>query len=93
MQHPFVNEALFNMGEILKVGGDYAGAEKYYLAALENFNRSSVERRRAVADCLEGYADLLGRTGRSAEALTYHTRASAIYRFIGAERAAVSTAS
>lgn len=89
LQHPFANEALFGMGEILKAQGDLAGAAPYYESALKNFERSSIERRRAVAECLEGYADLLRRSGRASEASAYQSRATAIYRFIDAERGAL----
>jgi hypothetical protein len=41
-----------------------------------------------VAECLEGYADLLERHGRAAEAKAVQSRAAAIRDYLGRERAA-----
>ncbi len=87
-KHPFANEALFGMGETLKVAGELERAEGFYLAALDNFKRLGSQRRLAVAECLEGYADLLARRGRADEAQATRTRAVEVRTYLAAERAA-----
>jgi tetratricopeptide (TPR) repeat protein len=88
-KHPFANEALFGMGEVLKHSGAMAEAEPYYLAALENFNGIAGERKPAAAECFEGYSDYLRRVGRNAEAAVMADRAAKVRAYIAVERARV----
>lgn len=88
VKHPFATESLFGMGESLKVAGELERAETYYLAALENLKGPFSDRQRAMAECLDGYADLLQRRRRPAEARALEVRAAAIRNFLNAERVA-----
>jgi tetratricopeptide (TPR) repeat protein len=85
VQHPFATEALLGMGETLKAAGELERAEDFYRAALDNQKGPYAERRVIMAECLEGYADLLRRGGRLAEAATIAARAAAVRAYLQAE--------
>lgn len=87
LEHPFASEALFGMGESLKAQGELEQAETFYLAALRNYQGPYSGRKGVVAECLEGYADLLRRRGRAAEAEPVEARAAAIRAYVRSERA------
>jgi len=73
------------MGETLKAAGELERAEPFYRAALDNQRGEYVERRVIMAECLEGYADLLRRRGRPEEAAAIAVRASRVRAYLHAE--------
>jgi tetratricopeptide (TPR) repeat protein/tRNA A-37 threonylcarbamoyl transferase component Bud32 len=85
VKHPFATEALLGMGETLKAAGELERAEPFYRAALDNQRGEYVERRVIMAECLEGYADLLRRRGRPEEAAAIAVRASRVRAYLHAE--------
>jgi len=71
-------------GEEFSRKGRYAAAEKLYQRAWGLVERTLGRQHPMMAEVLECYSDLLGRTNRSAEGIALKKRAEAIWRAYGA---------
>jgi tetratricopeptide (TPR) repeat protein len=85
VKHPFATQALLGMGETLKAAGEPERAETFYRAALDNQRGPYAERRVIMAECLEGYADLVRRRGRQGEAAAIAAHAAKVRAYLHAE--------
>lgn len=85
LEHPFAAPALAGMAATLATAEDYPEAESHYVRAIAIYDaRGNGDRRLPLAEILEGYAELLRRMGREAEADDYGARARRIRQAVNA---------
>ena len=73
-----VGQTLYNLGVLHHFQGDLDRAERFYRRALVVQQRALGPQHPDLADTLDNYADILGVTGRRAEAARLKQRAARI---------------